>query len=128
MPHSRSARTAAVFTVGALSVFGLAACGSSSGEADEVTLEYMHRLPDGEGMTSVDTIVERWNEDNPDVQVKATKFDGEARDMILKLETDSKADNAPCLAQLGYAEVPQVYAKGLLRSEEHTSELQSRFE
>ncbi|HLR58049.1 MAG TPA: extracellular solute-binding protein [Beutenbergiaceae bacterium] len=102
--------------MGALSVFGLAACGSSSGDdADEVTLQYMHRLPDGEGMTSVNEIVERWNEENPDVQVNATKFDGEASDMILKLETDAKADNAPCLAQLGYAEVPQVYAKGLLQ-------------
>src|SRR5690625_6643389 len=82
MPNSRSARTAAVLTVGALSVFGLAACGSSSGDdADEVTLQYMHRLPDGEGMTSVNEIVERWNEENPDVQVNATKFDGEASDM-----------------------------------------------
>src|SRR5699024_7050382 len=115
MPHSRSARTAAVFTVGALSVFGLAACGSSSGEADEVTLEYMHRLPDREGMASVDSIVQRGHEDDPDVQVKATKFDGEARDMILNPETVSQADNAPCLAQLGYAEVPQLYAKVVLQ-------------
>lgn len=114
---SRGTRAAAVVSIGALSAFGLAACGSSSdgGTAGEpITIEYMHRLPDGEGMTSVAEIVERWNEEHPDVQVKTTKFDGAASDMILKLETDVKAGAAPCLAQVGYSEAPQLYVKGLL--------------
>ena len=34
--------------------------------------------------------------------------------MIKKLETDVKAGNAPDLAQVGYAEVPEVFTKGLL--------------
>ena len=79
-----------------------------------VTIEYMHRLPDGEGMTKVADIVAKWNAANPDIQVKATKFDGKAGEMIKKLETDSKAGAVPCLAQVGYAEVPSMYAKGLL--------------
>lgn len=116
---SRITRTTAIVAVGALSAFGLAACATAdtgdAGAADgPITIEYMHRLPDGEGMTPVAEIVDRWNAENPNIQVKATKFDGKASDMALKLETDVKAGNAPCLAQLGYAEVPQVFVKGLL--------------
>jgi multiple sugar transport system substrate-binding protein len=120
MPSTtRITRAAAIVAAGALSAVGLAAC---SGNADAgtptsaapVTIEYMHRLPDGDGMTPVADIVARWNKENPDIQVKATKFDGKAPDMILKLETDVKAGNAPCLAQTGYSEVPQLYTKGLL--------------
>lgn len=74
----------------------------------------MHRLPDSEGMTLVKDIVAKWNKDHPNIQVKATKFDGAAQDMIKKLETDVKAGNAPDLAQVGYAEVPEVFTKGLL--------------
>lgn len=118
---SRTIRTAAVIAVGAVSAFGLAACSSadsgSGGNAsgDAVTIDYMHRLPDGKDMTTVKDIVQRWNDENPDIQVKTTKFDGAASDMILKLETDVKAGNAPCLAQTSYSEVPQLFVKGLLQ-------------
>lgn len=124
MATTRIIRTAAVVTVGAISAFGLAACSSSddtaggstggSTDAESITIEYMHRLPDGEGMTSVADIAARWNTEHPDIQVKTTKFDGAASDMILKLETDVKAGAAPCLAQVGYSEAPQLYVKGLL--------------
>lgn len=114
----RITRTAAVIGAGALATVGLAACSSSGTDAaasgSPITIEYMHRLPDGEGMTPVADIVARWNKDHPDIQVKSTKFDGKSSDMILKLETDVKAGTAPCLAQTGYAEVPQLYTKGLL--------------
>lgn len=98
---------------------GLAGCGSdtasSGGDSGEVVnLTYMHRLPDSEGMTLVKDIVAKWNKDHPNIHVKATKFDGAAQDMIKKLETDVKAGNAPDLAQVGYAEVPEVFTKGLL--------------
>ncbi|KNY05490.1 ABC transporter substrate-binding protein [Microbacterium sp. GCS4] len=118
-PTPRLIRTAAVVAVGTVSAFGLAACSTTdSGGADAgepITIEYVHRLPDGDGMTKVDDIVKRWNADHPDVQVKATKFDGKSSDMILKLETDIKAGNGPCLAQTGYSEVPQLFVKGLLQ-------------
>ncbi|WP_431806559.1 ABC transporter substrate-binding protein [Microbacterium paraoxydans] len=118
-PTSRTPRIAAAVALGAVSAFGLAACApAASGGSDAgdgaVTIEYLHRLPDGEGMTPVAEIVDRWNEEHPDIQVKATKFDGKASDMILKLETDIKAGNGPCLAQTGYSEVPQLFVKGLL--------------
>lgn len=83
---------------------GLAGCGSNTastgGDSGEVVnLTYMHRLPDSEGMTLVKDIVAKWNKDHPSIQVKATKFDGAAQDMIKKLETDVKAGNAPDLAR-----------------------------
>ena len=116
----RFTRTAAIVAVGAVSAFGLAACSSGdsgdngAGSGEPITIEYLHRLPDGEGMTTSTTIVERWNKEHPDIQVKATKFDGKPSDLALKLETDVKAGKAPCLAQTGYSEVPQLYVKGLL--------------
>ena len=118
-PRTRLARFTAATAVAAISAFGLAACstggsGTSTGSDGPVEIEYLHRLPDGDGMTPVNEIVDRWNEENPDIQVKATKFDGAATDMILKLETDVKAGNVSCLAQLGYSEVPQMFVKGLV--------------
>lgn len=116
-------RSAALLAVGGLSVVGLAACSSgttdsssSEGASDgsPVTIEYMHRLPDGDGMTKVADIVAKWNEEHPDVQVKTTKYDGKATDMQVKLEADVKAGTAPCLAQVGYSEIPNLYVKGML--------------
>lgn len=87
---------------------------SSAASTEKVTVEYLHRLPDGEGMTKVADIVAKWNKENPNIQVKATKFDGKAPEMIKKLENDAKAGTAPCLAQAGYAEIPSLFTKGLL--------------
>ncbi len=116
---TRLTRVAAVMTVGAISAFGLAACSApdssgSSADGSPIEISYLHRLPDGDGMTPVKDIVARWNDENPDIQVKATKFDGAAPDMILKLETDINAKNGPCLAQLAYGEIPQMFVKGLV--------------
>ena len=106
-----------------LTVMGiaLAGCGSSTNNSsntpkdEKVTITYMHRLPDNKGMTLVNDIVAKWNKDNPNIQVKATKFDGAAQDMIKKLATDVKAGAAPDLAQVGYAELPEVFNQGLLQ-------------
>lgn len=87
---------------------------SPEAPAEKVELQYLHRLPDGEGMTAVADIVAKWNAENPNIQVTSTKFDGKAQEMITKLETDVKANNAPCLAQLGYGEVPELFVKGLV--------------
>ena len=113
---------AALAAVAAMGI-GLAGCGGSDTAGDTksgsdggvVNITYMHRLPDSEGMTLVNDIVAKWNKEPPNIQVKATKFDGNAGDMIKKLETDVKAGNAPDLAQVGYAEVPEVFTKGLLQ-------------
>lgn len=109
---------------------GLTACGgggssqSSTPSVDEsaaqsapgevVNLDFIHRLPDGEGMTKVADTVARWNKEHPDIQVKSTKFDGAANELITRLETDQKAGKAPCVAFTGYTEVPELYVKGML--------------
>lgn len=113
--------------VAALSM-GLAGCGSDTsnntntnaggdtGSTDEVVnITYMHRLPDNDGMVLVNDIVAKWNKEHPNIQVKATKFDGKASEMIKKLETDVKSDTAPDLAQIGYSELPEVFTKGMLQ-------------
>ena len=95
---------AALAAVAAMGI-GLAGCGGSDTAGDTksgsdggvVNITYMHRLPDSEGMTLVNDIVAKWNKEHPNIQVKATKFDGNAADMIKKLETDVKAGNAPDL-------------------------------
>lgn len=122
---SRTARTTGSLAA-AVSLSLVAACSpgtpagpssapaSSAAPATPVSIEYLHRLPDGEGMTKVADIVANWNAEHPDVQVTATKFDGKAAEMVTKLEADIKAGTAPCLAQAGYAEVPSLFTRGLL--------------
>lgn len=105
----------------ALSGCGGASSGDSNGSSSvssstggKVEITYIHRLPDKSGMTSVEQIVSRWNKENPDIQVKPIHFNGNASDLIKKLETDVKAGNAPDLAQAGYSELPELFTKGLL--------------
>ena len=117
-------RKIVVAAIAASLSLSVAACsGTDSGSASScpkapegpVSISYLHRLPDGEGMTKVNDIIARWNSENPNIQVTATKFDGKATEMITKLETDVNSNNAPCLAQLGYAEVPEMFVKGLVQ-------------
>lgn len=98
---------------------GLAGCSSSDKGAtsesnEKVEITYLHRLPDGDGMVKVEDVIKKWNAAHPNIQVKSIKFPGKADEMIKKLETDVKAGTAPCLAQLGYAEVPEMFVKNLL--------------
>ena len=118
---SHNKRIIASLAAVAMMGVGLAACGNDTASTDNpssdgevVNITYLHRLPDSDGMTLVNDIVAKWNKDHPNIQVTATKFDGKASEMIKKLETDVKANNAPDLAQVGYAELPEVFNKGLL--------------
>ncbi|RRD47472.1 extracellular solute-binding protein [Tessaracoccus sp. OH4464_COT-324] len=124
----------------AVAALGLSACGPQTTEqtsasasaskapessapaepAEPVSIEYVHRLPDKDNMVKVAKIVEKWNKENPKIQVKATKWDGKAAELITKLEQDVKAGTAPCLAQVGYGEVPELFVKGMF--EDVTSE------
>lgn len=126
MAKSTTRQALALFVSASAASLALAACGGGSTETaesaapapaesgDVVTIEYVHRLPDGDGMVKVQEIADRWNAEHPNVQVKTTKFDGKADELAKKLETDVKAGTAPCLAQLGYAEVPEAFVKGLV--------------
>ncbi|MCS4484975.1 extracellular solute-binding protein [Gleimia sp. 6138-11-ORH1] len=124
MASVRRNKALAMVAFASVASLGLAACGgtaekpadkpSADKKTEPVTIEYLHRLPDGDGMVKVEEIVKRWNAEHPDVQVKATKFDGKAGEMFTKLEADVKAGTAPCLAQLGYGEVPTAFVKNML--------------
>lgn len=72
-----------------------ATTGASGSASSGGVIRYLHRLPDGEGMTKVNDIVARWNAAHPDMKVEATKFDGKAADMNVKLENDVKAGTGP---------------------------------
>lgn len=82
---------------------------------DTVEIEYVHRLPDKEGMQLVADVAAQWNAQNPGIQVTTTKFPGEAADMLTELEADLAAGTGPCLAQLAYGEVPELFTKGLVQ-------------
>lgn len=120
----RNKRYLAIAAAASALCMALAGCGGGSSSAtsssssvdpnEKVEISYIHRLPNKPGMTSVDEIVARWNKDHPNIQVKATQFNGNASDLIKKLETDVKAGNAPDLAQVGYSELPEVFTKGIL--------------
>lgn len=113
--HVLTGMTAAAAATTLAACGGRKADGSAGSDAGgDATLTYLHRLPDGDGMTPVSEIVERWNKENPDLKVKATKFDGKAAEMAVRLENDIKAGTGPDLAQIGYAEVPALFTKGLL--------------
>ena len=84
---------------------GLAGCGSNTastgGDSGEVVnLTYMHRLPDSEGMTLVKDIVAKWNKDHPNIQVKATKFDGAAQDQEAGNRRQGRQSSGSCTGRL----------------------------
>ena len=105
----------------------LGACGSSSGGSGSpgkaasqsaaasgpVTIKYLHRLPDGEGMTKVADIVKKWNSEHPDIKVEATKFPGKANELMPKLEADVKAGTAPLSGPVGIFRGPRHVRQGL---------------
>lgn len=135
MTLSHRSKVAAVLATASLAVAGLAGCSSDSdakepsaskGKSD-AKIEYVHRLPDGEGMVKVQEIVDRWNKDHPDMTVKATKFDGKASDLFQKLQKDVATDTAPCLAQLGYSEVPEAFVKGMVEDVTKQAEYKKNF-
>lgn len=111
-----------VTAIAAAAAMGLAACSSSTdtGKTDKpadktAAIEYLHRLPDGDGMTKVQELVDQWNKENPDIQVTAKKFDGKAQELIKKVQTDVSAGKAPCLFQAGYADLAELYLNGLVQ-------------
>ena len=124
----RKTRRAVAFAALATTAALATACsgGSSTGEettpsgtttpdgSNPVTITYLHRLPEPDGSVTMDQIVDRWNAENPGIQVKATKFLGSADEMGTRLETDIQAGAGPCLAQLGYSELPEFYVRGLV--------------
>ena len=103
----------------------LAACSGKDDKASggKVEINYWHRLPDKDGMTKVQTVVDQWNKENPNIHVNVKKFDGQASESYAKIAQAVKAGNAPDLAQVGYGEIASVYLEGSLEDVPRKSRL-----
>lgn len=116
-------RSIALAGVVAMASLGLAACGGADNKAgstdsksnEKVEIEYLHRLDNADNAVKVQTIVDKWNKENPNIKVTPKKFDGKAQELIKKVQTDTDAKNAPCLYQAGYADLAELYVKGLVQ-------------
>lgn len=91
-----------VIAVMGLTMAGLAGC-SAAGEGDDgpVQLEYWAWTADSQD------IVDQWNEENPDIQVKYTDAGG-GTDSSAKLVTAARAGNAPDIALVEYTTLPAM--------------------
>ncbi|MDY5584823.1 MAG: extracellular solute-binding protein [Arcanobacterium sp.] len=116
----KTLRKGSAIAVVAAAALALGACskGTSTSESttdsettEKVEISYVHRLPNADG---VDALVKKWNEENPNIQVKAEKFPGEAKDFMPQLKQNVADGTAACLAQVGYAELPNAFVDGIL--------------
>ncbi|WP_165372733.1 ABC transporter substrate-binding protein [Pengzhenrongella frigida] len=106
MKNAQRFRVAAV-AAAAVATLGLSGCAGSSESADEgtsagpVTLEYWSWA------TNVDQVVEGWNQEHPDIQVKVVEAAG-ADDMVAKLLASVRAGEGPDMAQAEFQKLPSL--------------------
>lgn len=81
----------------------LSGCSGAAGSSDggDVTLDFWSWAPNTQELVDV------WNEENPDIQVKYTDAGG-GKDSSAKLLTASRAGNAPDLAAVEYTTLPSL--------------------
>ena len=146
MRISRSVtRLTAVLAASAVASIGLTACSNNDkaepdkssdsasqsetkSKEEKVELEYWHRLPDKPEMIKVSESADEWNKDNPNIQVKAVKFEGDATASYEKITAAVKAGNAPCLAQASYDGIPAMLVRGeLMDVTEQASQYQDKY-
>lgn len=86
----------------AIAALVLSGC-SAGGGADDgpVTLEYWTWAP------GIDEVVDIWNEQNPDIQVKVVEAAG-ADDMVAKLLAAQRAGEGPDIAQAEFQKLPNM--------------------
>ena len=77
-----------------------------------MVIQYLHRLPDGEGMTLVQDSIERFNAENPGIRVEATKFDGQPDESYARIHQSVVAGDGLCLAQVGYDAIGASFVAG----------------
>lgn len=77
-----------------------------------ITIKYLHRLPDKEGMVLVQQSFERFMKEHPGIKVEATKFDGKAQESYAKIHQSVAAGDGLCLAQVGYGEIGSEFVAG----------------
>src|SRR5690606_23551824 len=87
---------------------------TTSASTEPVTVDYWHRLPSVEGAKTVDDLVAEWNDEHPDIQVKATAMQGAPNESYAKIAAAVEAGDGPCLAQVGTDRVPDLLSTGQL--------------
>lgn len=101
----RIRRSLALGATAVLGAAALAGCapggGSGGGGGGPVELEYWAWTADSQA------VVDQWNEENPDIQVKYTDAGG-GSDSSAKLVTASRAGNAPDVALVEYTTLPAM--------------------
>ena len=96
----RSLSIVAALGAGALVLTGCSA-GGSGGSDGPVALDFWSWAPNTQQLVDV------WNEENPDIQVKYTDAGG-GKDSSAKLLTSSRAGNAPDIAAVEYTTLPSL--------------------
>ena len=95
-------RPLVAFGATTVAIAALAGCSAAGGDADgPVTLEYWAWAADSQ------SVVDQWNEENPDIQIKFTDAGG-GDDSSAKLLTAARAGNAPDLALVEYTTLPSL--------------------
>jgi multiple sugar transport system substrate-binding protein len=100
MKNSKIVTAIAALGVSAVVLSGCSAGGGSS-DGGDVTLEFWSWAP------NTQEIVDTWNAENPDIQVKYTDAGG-GKDSSAKLLTASRAGNAPDVAAVEYPTLPSL--------------------
>ena len=100
MKKNKFASVIAALGVSAVVLTGCSAGGSDAADGP-VTLEFWSWAPNTQKLVDV------WNEENPDVQVKYTDAGG-GKDSSAKLLTASRAGNAPDVAAVEYPTLPSL--------------------
>ena len=107
----------------------LAGCGSSGGSAGgggsasgPVKLDFWGWAPGYQQSVAL------WNKSHPDIQVSFEKVPSGSKGGYTKMLTAVQADNAPCLAEVGYETLPSFVAAGALQDvTQYLSADQSQF-
>jgi multiple sugar transport system substrate-binding protein len=105
-------RSVAVTLTAALTAAALTACGGSSddeasGSGGPVDLTYWAWAP------GMETVVDLWNEANPDIQV-TVKEQAAGDDLVTRTITAAQAGNAPDLVQAEYQALPTLISNDVL--------------
>lgn len=104
-----------------LSAAMLSGCSASGGDSGTVTLKFWSWAP------KTQQIVDTWNKENPDIQIKYTDAGG-GDDSSSKLLTASRAGNAPDLALVEYTTLPAMIVADVPADiTEYTSDIQDKF-
>lgn len=85
----------------------VAACGFDPDEDGPVRLTFWSWTP------NIGKVVDRWNADNPDIQVTLSKQAG-GGDIVTKLLTANQGGNPPDLAQVEYQSLPTLVSNNVL--------------